>query len=247
MKKFLLPAVISFLIFSGCNSNTKTADAKEGEKPAEPGLTPTANYAKLIGSYVGDFGTNKITLLITKAVNDTVEGRSLVGPNDRPFSGMVKFADGKYTISAKEPGDAKDDGVFAFLIDAKQPDVVTGNWKPNVPTATVGAKDFSLKRRSFVYLPDAGRYSQASKKLLTEDDVSNLNKDELQAMRNEIFARHGYCFKKKAMRELFEDQDWYIPNSVDVTKDLTDIEKKNIALIKRYEKYAEEFGDDYGR
>ena len=28
---------------------------------------------------------------------------------------------------------------------------------------------------------------------------------------------------------------------------LTDIEKKNIALIKRYEKYADDYGDDFGR
>ena len=72
-------------------------------------------------------------------------------------------------------------------------------------------------------------------------------KGELETMRNEIFARHGYCFKRKAQRELFEDKDWYIPNTVDVKKDLTEIEKKNIALIKRFEKYAEEYGDDFGR
>ena len=46
---------------------------------------------------------------------------------------------------------------------------------------------------------------------------------------------------------MFEDKDWYIPNTVDVKKDLTEIEKKNISLIKRYEKYVEEYGDDYGR
>jgi hypothetical protein len=28
---------------------------------------------------------------------------------------------------------------------------------------------------------------------------------------------------------------------------LTDIEKKNISLIKKYERYAEEFGDEFGR
>jgi hypothetical protein len=28
---------------------------------------------------------------------------------------------------------------------------------------------------------------------------------------------------------------------------LTDIEKKKISLIKKYEKYAKEFGDEFGR
>ena len=66
-------------------------------------------------------------------------------------------------------------------------------------------------------------------------------------MRNEIFARHGYCFKKKDMRNMFELLDWYVPNTVDIKNFLTEIEKKNISLIKRYEEYADEYGDDYGR
>ena len=38
-----------------------------------------------------------------------------------------------------------------------------------------------------------------------------------------------------------------MPVFSDVTKELTEIEKKNIAMIKRYEKYADEYGDEYGR
>ena len=234
MKKLLLASVVSLLIFSACKPKSKNTDDKAGDAV----VANVANYARLIGSYVGDFGTNKITFLITKAMNDTIEGRSIVGGNDRPFSGLIKYLDGKFSINAKEPGDDKYDGVFAITIDEKQPDVVTGNWKPNTPGAHLGPKDFSLKRRSFAYLVDVGQYPVASKTLMTEDDVSNMTKDQLQTMRNEIFARHGYCFKKKDLREMFEDKDWYIPNTVDVKKDLTEIEKKNITLIKRYEKYA---------
>ena len=94
---------------------------------------------------------------------------------------------------------------------------------------------------------DVGQYPQASKRLLKEDDVSNVMKEDLEIMRNEIFARHGYCFKKKHLRKQFENKDWYIPNSVDIKNDLTEIEKKNIALIKKNEKYAEEYGNDFGR
>jgi len=66
-------------------------------------------------------------------------------------------------------------------------------------------------------------------------------------MRNEIFARHDYCFSRKEMRQQFENKDWYVPNTIDIKGFLTDLEKKNIALIKRYEKYAVEYGDEYGR
>ena len=39
----------------------------------------------------------------------------------------------------------------------------------------------------------------------------------------------------------------YNMHTTDIKGFLTDIEKKNITLIKRYEKYADEYGDEYGR
>lgn len=244
-RNFFISAIV-FSLFCSCNSSSdKTAGKNTEKNTTETGVTTKA--MNLLGSYVGPFGDNKITLLITRLSGDTIEGRSVVGGNDRPFSGFVKFTNDKYTVNAKEPGDDKYDGVFAFTIETNQPDKVTGNWKPNTAGAHLGPKDFTLLRRAFIYLKDVGQFPQASRQLLTEDDVNNLSKDELAIMRNEIFARHGYCFKKKIFREQFEDKDWYIPNTTDVKNDLTEIEKKNIELIKRFEKYAVEYGDDYGR
>jgi len=78
-------------------------------------------------------------------------------------------------------------------------------------------------------------YPQASERLLSSDDVSNLNGWELKIMRNEIFARHGYIFKKEDMRNYFTYEKWYTPRFENVDGMLTDIEKKNIETIKRYE------------
>jgi hypothetical protein len=170
-----------------------------------------------------------------------------VGGNDRPFSGTYNMQNGKIMVKAKEPGDDKHDGEFSFSFDEKHTDMLTGNWVPYKPDNTIGAKDFSLNRRQFVYLKDVGKYPNTSREILKEDDVAGYGKDDLEYMRNEIFARHGYCFKKKSLRGLFEDKDWYIPNNTDIKDALTDIEKKNIAIIKRFEKYITEEGDDYGR
>lgn len=78
-------------------------------------------------------------------------------------------------------------------------------------------------------------YPEASDRLLTSDDVSNLNSWELKIMRNEIFARYGYIFKKEEMRSYFNAQRWYTPRYENVDGMLSDVEKKNIELIKRYE------------
>lgn len=244
--KYISSLCLLLLALYGCSDQNKSSADKNTDKEMITN-NPIVTAVNLLGSYVGAFGDNKITLLITKATGDSVAGRSIVGGNDRPFTGTMSVSGDSYTIDAKEPGDNQYDGVFHFTIDAAKPNEVSGSWMPNKPTATLKEKSYSLLRREFRYLQDVGSYPEASKRLLTEADVENLVKPELELMRNEIFARHGYCFQKKALRQQFENFDWYIPNTVDVKKDLTETEKKNIALIKKYEKYAEEYGDDFGR
>jgi hypothetical protein len=252
MRKFLLPALaISFLL--ACNNDKKTAttekeikDTAMSSNTAE-GRTPPAAVAafeKLLGSFVGAFGDNKITLLITRADKDSVSGRSIVGGNDRPFTGTISQNGNTYSIAAKEPGDDPNDGVFNFTL-AESADKVSGSWKPN--DTKKKTKEYSLDRKKFEYKPDVGSYPETSLRLLKAKDVENEMKEDLEFMRNEIFARHGYCFKKKNLRQQFENEEWYVPNTVDIKGFLTDIEKKNIELIKRYEKYAAEYGDEYGR
>lgn len=253
MKKYLL------LLFAGplliaCN-NEKKADkpaatddtasaASNTTTPAGPDAAAKSNE-EILGSYVGAFGDNKITLLITKAGNDSVGGRTIVGGNDRPFNGTFKLENGVYTIAAKEPGDHKDDGVFNFTIAKANLNQVTGTWKPNDTRRP--EKTYTLDRKKFEYRTDVGSWPETSQHLLKPSEVENMYKQDLEFMRNEIFARHGFCFRKKELRQQFEMEDWYVPNTTDIKGFLTDIEKKNIALIKRYEKYAEEYGDEYGR
>ncbi len=87
----------------------------------------------------------------------------------------------------------------------------------------------------------------ASTTLLSENDLKNLKKLELEIIRNTIFARHGYSFKKKSFRQFFDPVDWYIPVTDDMSGKLTLIEQKNIVLLNRFQKYAEDNYDSFGR
>ncbi|WP_395076689.1 YARHG domain-containing protein [Flavobacterium sp.] len=87
----------------------------------------------------------------------------------------------------------------------------------------------------------------ASTTKLQEIDVKNLKKLELEIIRNTIFARHGYTFKKKTYRQFFDPVAWYVPVSNDVSGSLSDLEKENITLLKRFEKYAIDNYDTFGR
>lgn len=87
----------------------------------------------------------------------------------------------------------------------------------------------------------------ASKQKLTENDLKNLRKLDMEIIKNSVFARHGYAFKKQTYRNFFEQTDWYIPVSNNVDKDLSPMEKENVALLNRFIKYAEDKYDSFGR
>ncbi|KUJ61637.1 hypothetical protein AR687_11910 [Flavobacteriaceae bacterium CRH] len=87
----------------------------------------------------------------------------------------------------------------------------------------------------------------SSTQKLKESDVKNLKKIDLEILRNTIFARHGLTFKTKTVRQFFDRVNWYIPISSDVNDKLTLTEKQNVVLLKRFEKYAEDNYDTFGR
>lgn len=87
----------------------------------------------------------------------------------------------------------------------------------------------------------------ASKQKLTEKDLKNLRKLDMEIIKNSVFARHGYAFKKQTYRNFFEQTDWYIPVANNVDKDLSPLEKDNVALLNRFIKYAEDKYDSFGR
>lgn len=80
-----------------------------------------------------------------------------------------------------------------------------------------------------------GKYTMASERILTEDDLAGLSSKELKIMRNEIYARHGFIFKTKSMKEYFTAQPWYKGKYNDVSSMLSDIEIKNVEFIKKHE------------
>ncbi len=218
---------------------------------------------------------NKITISLDSIRGDSFYGHSIVAGNIRPFAGSYKMDKGIYKVEAAEPGDDKYDGKFSFTV---YPDSnsVQGTWKANNSALPVTERKYILTKRQFAYdanlpLPETlsgallyqkdqedfekGEFLtgdilkvNASKQLLTKQDVENMHKGDLEVIRNSIFARHGYSFKTRKMRFIFDQfVDWYMPVATDVRNELTDTEQKNIDLLKRYEQHAEKYYDSYGR
>lgn len=85
-----------------------------------------------------------------------------------------------------------------------------------------------------------GDFPQASLLRLSKAYLQTLSKTELKLMRNEIFARYGYQFKKGGnMNTHFETKSWYakIPAAKgNIQQKLSLIEKQNIAAIRALER-----------
>ncbi|MEL6657602.1 MAG: YARHG domain-containing protein [Bacteroidota bacterium] len=241
-------------------SNSASAHFASDVRTIGPAMTPgqkdmlnqlsqlgqTATENKLLGYYTGDFGPNRITLILTELIGTKLGGYSVCAGNYRPLYGDILVQEGgTYEVKIAEPGGDPYDGTFTFNVSTAD-GKLQGKWEPfrkagNTP------RSYQLTAKDFTYRDDVGLWPEASQRLLTEEEVWNHTSDDLRLMRNEIYARHGYSFKIKDMRYHFEAQDWYMPITTDIRETLTDIEAENIALIYQYETYYEEYYDDFGR
>ncbi|MEM1119987.1 MAG: YARHG domain-containing protein [Bacteroidota bacterium] len=231
--------------------------------------------AKVFGKGKKPSYANKINITIEVIDGETATGYSVVAGNARPFSGTVRQVKDHLNFRLKEPGDDRYDGVFDFNIYPKRNQLV-GEWYANDERLAVTVREFDLRGATFTYNPNdtltesllyEGLYDSfregydgeegltqdvlaynPSITLLKKEDVENMYQADLEVLRNSIYARHGYSFKNRRMRYLFDRWvDWYIPMKTNILADLTDLEKQNIELLKRYEQHAEKYYDVFGR
>ncbi|MEO8513722.1 MAG: YARHG domain-containing protein [Ignavibacteria bacterium] len=256
------------------NSDESKKDSKVTDSPVIGSYTGgfQASVYDKTKEYVYE---NRITIFIDTVAGDVLSGHSVVAGNNRPFKGIIKL-DGKiYNAEASEPGDDKYDGKFSFKVDPAS-GTLEGTWKANDKKLDVTERTYTLSKKQFKYdaaanLPEDVQWAElyeknpkfpdkfesvtpdvtkinASAKELTKKDIENLYKGDLEIIRNAIYARHGYSFKTRRIRFIFDQYvPWYMPVTTDARGDLTEIEKKNIELMKRYEEHAEKYYDEYGR
>ncbi|MCB0631048.1 MAG: YARHG domain-containing protein [Saprospiraceae bacterium] len=220
---------------------------------------------------------NKINITIDKVTDDLIYGHSVVAGNDRPFSGTMMQQGNYYVVEAKEPGDDRYDGTFRFRITTdgqkmegtwvandsrlavteREYDLEKRDFRYD-PNVSLHDEDVYFEIEELYgtynettgeaeYITEAIWSKNASADVLTKADVENMHRGDLEVMRNAIYARHGYTFKNRKMRYVFNYVPWYTPMYTDIRDKLTDLELKNIDLLKRYEQHAERYYDSFGR
>lgn len=128
----------------------------------------------------------------------------------------------------------KTNGEFVIYKDGKQKIKGLKVFKP-----WSGFEDNNYEIGTFSYPINnyfSGKFTQASMRLLSENELRKLSKSDLKFMRNEIFARYGFIFKSGGEMDIyFKKQDWYQAQHKIVDRFLTDLEKENIKLIQEIE------------
>ncbi|MCB0841155.1 MAG: YARHG domain-containing protein, partial [Bacteroidetes bacterium] len=209
---------------------------------------------------------NKINISVDSFAENTIFGHSVVAGNSRPFTGTYSTESNTIIAEAREPGDDKYDGVFSFTLKPFENEM-TGTWNAYNKNLGVYKRNYYLQRARFAYQPElelpkevgweglSDHYPELdeigefltkdvvkknpSTQRLTKEDVENMYRGDLEIMRNSIYARHGYSFKNRKVRFIFDRYvDWYVPVSIDIRENLTELELANIDLIKRYEEHA---------
>jgi hypothetical protein len=138
-------------------------------------------------------------------------------------------------VAILKPGAANQTASLPSTATPKQESAIPVNAEPETKRPSKGVNSNLPTVASTP--PDVPRPSVTPQQSNATGDLSYKSCWELKVMRNEIYARYGYKFKSKDMREYFLRQDWYTPLYDDVSGRLSDWERDRIVpLIKQYER-----------
>ena len=203
--------------------------------------------------FQGVFNDKTNHFVLDEPGSDKTDGRFEVNLTADSLTGKwVAFDKSKVKASTKTVKLIKKTFVYNpnFMLDPENTDLVDWTTSKEVKnsykdegTGNTETYSNSLNRSG----TEAIFQINGSKKSLTEKELKNLRKLDLEIIKNAIYARHGYSFKKQTFRSFFEQTDWYIPVSNDVEQDLTPMEKSNIKMLSRFIVYAEDKYDSFGR
>lgn len=192
------------------------------------GITYTISGTKTSNNYtLKESGGSNVTLSLT------TKGDSLIGKwtsAKEPDFNEIRLSKKifKYDPSLLLPEGGSDIDVEHIYVDFLHPKKNTERIDPN------GDDEDVLYRTA----TDAIFKLNGSLNKLTDQQLKDLSKIDLEIIKNTMYARHGYAFKNPTIRQHFNFVRWYIPLFEKV--ELTPIEKENDQLLDRFIKTAKD-------
>ncbi|MBQ3404169.1 MAG: YARHG domain-containing protein [Oscillospiraceae bacterium] len=206
--------------------------AAETVEEAKPPLTAIACYPSELEMYFGD--TSEIKTVFTPADPDSTELIwSTTNPSVATVSNGIVFAVGagncKITAASAVYANVSKD--VSVTVKLKDEDV------QNAQDAAQGSAQASDSGNT--YAPAEMTRASADKvypnTYLSDSELRNLSRDELQFIINQIYAKNGYIFSNSKIQSYFSQLNWYTP----VTSDpnalrMSSMDRSNLALLTQY-------------
>jgi len=83
-----------------------------------------------------------------------------------------------------------------------------------------------------INIPETDRtYPEASSKILSLEELKQMDQHDLQMMRYEVYASYGYQFQEEVWMDYFSDKDWYEGRLDNIEKYLSGVERINVGNI----------------
>lgn len=120
-------------------------------------------------------------------------------------------------------------------------------YKPLKDQSKVKLNQIEEKNVKFIEAAETRMREKIASEPITSEMVEGLFVEDLRVLRNEIYAKHGRVFKDPNLQKYFEAQTWYQPNPDFKDEMLSEVESKNLAIIRETElssisKFSEEEG-----
>ena len=172
------------------------------------------------------------------------------------YTDVVKIQDDPDSVTLRLDGarvqlQPRKSGTLSVIFDGKSYDAILSNDRPpeadtdKTPTLHADADSGYL-----FYSPSTGTHSvndvipQDNPDLhfwpldqfaISTADLDRLTRKEIDIIRNETFARHGYVFESEEWADFFSSYNWYQPDPSFTEDGFTSLEKQNVDAIVAYE------------
>jgi len=121
-------------------------------------------------------------------------------------------------------------------VDAAEPFAWSGPETEDGDCTVIRKHGLTSDPHAFLRKGFIGRWPFTSERPLTDADLAGLGKDDLEIMRNEIYARYGHIFVSKRLAKHFTADPDYRPYFKNVSAFLSPLERDNVAKIQAAEK-----------
>ena len=187
-------------------------------------LTPQQRIKRLTIALVviGIFAVFAIVSLANNSDNQSSKSNSAKYYNEQPITTPTENPIGYSSEQYSQQSNSQQQYHYSYDSD-EEPDFQSydSDEEPDF-----GEPDYGGSR-------NPGLYPFASERVLDYEELAHYDLQQLKIMRNEIYARHGYIFRKGGeMEAYFKNQPWYQPIYSNVDQFLSSVETENIKKIR---------------